>query len=104
MNLFEGASPAPGEEISDKLFENREIRVFKTVSNCAQTGWYDQDEDELVFLLEGEAELLYEDRAELLQKGEQVFIPAHIKHKVAKTSENCVWLLIFFKQTGGREI
>ncbi len=45
--------------------------------------WYDQDTDEWVILLQGEAILSYADGSETnLTPGDYLFIPAHQKHRV----------------------
>ena len=62
------------------------IRVERIVSNGQVTPegeWYDQDLDEWVVVLEGEARLHYMD-------GEEV----GLKHRVVYTSSPCIWLAI----------
>ncbi|EHO18830.1 hypothetical protein HMPREF9466_02108 [Fusobacterium necrophorum subsp. funduliforme 1_1_36S] len=60
--------------------------------------WYNQEKEEWVCLLQGEAKLEYENGSILsLQKGDILFIPAHQKHKVIYTSEQCIWLCVFEK-------
>lgn len=57
--------------------------------------WYDQDKDEWVVILEGEAVLAYEDgTTRALRKGDHVFLPRHLKHRVAYTSSPCIWLAV----------
>ena len=59
---------------------------------------YDQNVDELVFLVQGEANLMFVDSNKeiCLKKGDSVFIKAHCKHRVTFTSKEppCVWLAI----------
>ena len=60
--------------------------------------WYDQDHDEWVLLLKGEARLRFENKNQLklLQEGHFVHIPGHIRHRVEWTKENTptIWLAI----------
>lgn len=57
--------------------------------------WYDQDRDEWVAVLEGEAVIAYADGTELfLAEGSHVFLPKHTRHRVARTSSPCIWLAI----------
>ena len=60
--------------------------------------WYDQDEPEWVALLQGTAELEFEDgRRHPMEAGDWLAIPAHERHRVAYTSSAppCVWLAVF---------
>lgn len=57
--------------------------------------WYDQDLDEWVVVLEGEARLHYMDGEEVgLKKGDSLFLPKRRKHRVVYTSSPCIWLAI----------
>jgi len=58
--------------------------------------WYDQEQDEWVMVLEGEAKLAFEDGRELgLSRGQSVFLPRRLKHRVTYTSSPCIWLALF---------
>ena len=88
------------EELFHSLFEAKNVFVERIVS-CGQKtpdgSWYDQEKDEWVILLQGEATLAYEDKSEeQLVKGDYTFIPARKKHRVAQTSKEppCIWLAI----------
>lgn len=55
--------------------------------------WYDQERDEWVAVLEGEARLEYADGVKVhLRRGDQLFLPKHCRHRVSYTSAPCVWL------------
>lgn len=59
--------------------------------------WYDQELDEWVVLIQGEATLEFQDEEVMaLHKGDYLFIPAHKKHRVSFTSSTppCIWLAI----------
>ena len=87
------------KELTDLLLEKDTIRIERIVSYGQTTSWYDQTENEIVFLLQGRAELEYANGAtEKLQQGDWVNIPAHTQHRVSYTSENpkCIWLAIFY--------
>ena len=74
------------------------IRVERIVSNGQVTPegeWYDQDLDEWVVVLEGEARLHYMDGEEVgLKKGDSLFLPKRRKHREDYTSYQCIWLAI----------
>lgn len=55
--------------------------------------WYDQAEDEWAILLSGRAVLEFEAGELELGAGDAVLIPAHLRHRVAR-SENAVWLAL----------
>ena len=57
--------------------------------------WYDQEWDEWVAVLEGEARLSYENGKEVfLGRGDHIFIRRRVRHRVAYTSSPCIWLAI----------
>ena len=62
--------------------------------------WYDQTEAEWVLLLQGAAELVFEDASEPLRlaPGESIFIAPHRRHRVSWTdpSQKTLWLAVFF--------
>ena len=65
----------------------------------AETGWFDQDENEWVIVLTGSASLLFEGENEIeLSAGDYLMIPAHQRHRVLKTDpeQPTIWLAIFF--------
>lgn len=103
MNLFDLSSlrPPPGEEAVETLLKRGPVRIERILSagQASPRGfWYDQEEDEWVCLLEGEAELSFENGERvLLRAGDQRFIPAGTRHRVEKTgvSPPCVWLCVF---------
>lgn len=90
-------------EIFEKLHESEKIKIEKIVTNGAISSpgeWYDQDQDEWVLLLQGTASLEFKNGIiKELESGEYIFIPAHKKHRVLKTSAhlNCIWLTIHEK-------
>lgn len=100
MNLF--ASPKeilPEEQIEELVCSNC-VRIEKIISqgHTSPDGfWYDQPEDEWVSVLQGDAVIQFEGHEVCLQRGESLLIPAHQKHRVAKTSvePNCIWLCVF---------
>ncbi|WP_298718678.1 cupin domain-containing protein [uncultured Oceanisphaera sp.] len=84
------------------LLNTPNVRIERIVSrghSSPETGWYDQDEDEWVMVLQGEGTLAFADgRVVTLNNGDFIHIPAHCRHKVSHTRPNdmTVWLAIFF--------
>ena len=99
MNIYEMPGfPISGEVIS-VLEQNERVRIERIISTGQQSGWYDQEETEFVILLEGSAQLTFEDnRTVMLEKGDTLLIPPHQKHRVAYTSVEppCLWLCVFY--------
>ncbi len=72
-------------------------RIISTGQTTPENEWYDQAKDEWIILLQGEAELIYEDGSCFqLQAGDYLLIPAHQKHRVTYTSQSppCIWLAV----------
>lgn len=94
------ALPAADEQ---ELFQtlvcgSGKVRVERIVSNGQTTPegeWYDQDWDEWVLVLEGEARLRYTDGREVeIRRGESLFLPRRRKHRVIYTTSPCIWLAV----------
>ena len=96
-NLYSYVRPSAGNETVDKLLQHDGVKVERIVSNRAATGWYDQEEDEWVVLLEGSATLQIESETVALARGDSLLLKAHVRHRVVSTSENALWLTVFIK-------
>lgn len=92
--------PSSGKELFEALASGTDVHVERIVSaggSNPDSDWYDQNQDEWVVLLQGNAILQYENGFEQPMKlGDFVFIPAHCKHRVSFTSTEppCIWLAI----------
>jgi cupin 2 domain-containing protein len=101
-NIYENIPKELKNELFETLISSKDIKIEKIVSQghtSVKSGWYDQDTNEFVILLEGEATLSFEAGEDIrLQKGDYINIPAHKKHKVSYTSTDpkCIWLAIFY--------
>lgn len=99
MNIFALPNLPSKEEITTILIENKNVRIEQIISTGQVTDWYDQEKTEFVVLLNGNAELEYENgKIVSLIKGDTLLINPHQKHRVVYTSSEppCVWLCIFF--------
>lgn len=101
-NLFENIPDIlPVEHFTD-LVKEKNIRIERIVSlghTSPESGWYSQDENEWVIVLEGAGTILFENgREQPLNKGDYLNIPAHTKHKVTRTDPNnvTIWLAVFY--------
>jgi cupin 2 domain-containing protein len=101
-NIFDQIPERFPEELFTELLSAGNVRIECIVS-FGQTSpdgfWYDLPENEWVVLLEGSAQLRFEDRLVDLSPGDCLNIPAECRHRVEKTSktERTIWLAVFYK-------
>lgn len=99
-HLLLTAFPDEGAELFRTLLQTPGFRLEQIVSNGAASAegfWYDQDQQEWVLLIQGEAALKLENGEVIgLKAGDSLLIPAHCKHRVEYTSQNAVWLALHF--------
>jgi len=86
-------------ELFQTIFSNKNIKIERIVSYGQTTPkdfWYDQKEDEFVLIVQGSAQILYENQ-ELyhLNVGDSLYIKAHQKHQVVYTQNPTIWLAVF---------
>ncbi len=78
-----------------------EVRIERIVSHghaSPEGFWYDQDQDEWVVVLKGQARLRFQDGQIELKPGDFVNIPARKKHRVEWTTphEPTIWLAVHY--------
>jgi cupin 2 domain-containing protein len=102
-NIFEAIPEVLIEELTERLVDSEHVRVERIVSrgqSSPATGWYDQEQDEWVIVLQGEAVLSFEGQASArLGKGDFINIPAHLRHRVAWTDpqSDTIWLAVHYR-------
>lgn len=96
-NVFKNIKFSSEEEIEEKIYEDDSLKIIRTMSLDQVTGFYDQEELEIVFLLKGKAQIEYEDGRRIdLGEGDSLVIRPHEIHRVS-WQEKAVWLCIFKK-------
>ena len=96
-NVFKNIKFSEEIEIEEKIYEDESLKIIRTMSLDQVTGYYDQDELEIVFLLKGKAQIEYDDGKTLdLIEGDSLLIRPHEIHRVS-WQEEAVWLCIFKK-------
>ena len=80
------------------LFEGRSVRIERIVSRGQSSPagfWYDQAQEEWVMVLRGDAALEFAS-GEIVEMaaGDYLAIPRHVKHRVARTSDETIWLAL----------
>lgn len=99
-NLFFDPGPAPdGLERFEPLLRGPAGFLVERIVSHGQTtpegDWYDQERDEWVLVLEGEASLRFEDGSGVtLLRGDWYFLPRAKRHRVEHTSSPCLWLAV----------
>ena len=94
MNLFDIQSPETGESFTT-LLSKKYVKIVRIVSsNQIEPVTYNQDEDEWVAVLEGEAVLEMDGEQISLRRGDTLLIPAHTPHTVLETQKGTVWLAV----------
>lgn len=95
-------------ELCQTLVEKPTVRIERIVSRGHSSEgnfWYDQDWDEWVLLLQGQACLEFEDTRQIeMRTGDYLLIPAHCKHRVKWTQPDAdsIWLAIHMSGIGQR--
>ncbi len=100
-NIFKNIPEQLPDELFECLFKRDNVQIERIISQGHRTPagqWYDQDCDEWVMLLQGQAIIVYEkDRQSFhLNTGDYLLIPAHTKHRVEWTPADVhtIWLAI----------
>lgn len=107
-NLF---ADLPRNVLPDEVFQHllsrpgmRIERIISTGQSSADDDWYDQDTDEWVVLLSGEAGLRIESETSdrHLRPGDWLYLPAHRRHRVTWTQAQpaTVWLAVHLSPAG----
>ncbi|MCK5876919.1 MAG: cupin domain-containing protein [Candidatus Marithrix sp.] len=101
MNIFNNIPKQLPDELINILVASKDIRIERIVSQgqCSDPDfWYDQAENEWVIVLKGNAKLQFATNNKIihLKEGDYISITAHTKHRVEWTSQEVVWLAVFF--------
>jgi len=105
-NIFDAIPDNLEAEVVERLLEDEAVTIERIISKGHQSpasGWYDQDKNEWVMVLRGEAVLRFADESPTkssikLKAGDFINIPAHKKHKVEWTTPDTetIWLAIHY--------
>ena len=99
-NLLEVLPAVTGHEQIRCLLQSGDVRIEHIISHgqpSPEGFCYDQPNPEWVLLMKGSATLLLapEEKVEL-RAGDSLLIPAHLQHRVERTSEDAIWLAVHF--------
>ena len=97
-NLFTNVPAGATGATSVTLFENSAAKVERIVSHSHSSAagfWYDQSDDEWVIVLRGSATLEFASgEIVAMNVGDYLTISRHVKHRVASTSSETIWLAV----------
>jgi len=99
-NVFDSIPDVLEDEVTDCLLQEKQLKIERIVSKghtSPRSGWYDQQLDEWVIVMKGEAIIAFEDGSEVVLKtGGHLSIPAHTKHRVKWTDpmQETVWVAV----------
>jgi len=102
-NIFASVPEGLDHESFDELLADKNIRIERIVSlghASPETGWYDQEQNEWVIVLEGSGTIIFEDGREIkLGKGDYLNIPAQSRHRVVRTEPGAatIWLAVHYR-------
>ena len=103
-NIFAQYPEKLSEELIEEITCGASFKLERIVSKghaTPQGEWYDQEADEWVILLKGNADITLEGQKELisLKPGDYIKFPAHAKHRVERTDPNTetVWLALYYE-------
>jgi len=101
-NIFAALPDSLEAEVFEKLVDSDNVTIERIVSkghSSPETGWYDQESNEWVMVLQGEAILAFENSPDVhLTSGDYLNIPAHSRHRVLWTAGDLetIWLAIHY--------
>ena len=100
-NIFAKLPKRADREDVLTLFESSFAKIERIVSHSHRSPpgfWYDQNWDEWVIVMRGSATLEFQGNESVeLKQGDYVTIAKHVKHRVAHTSRETVWLAVHVK-------
>ena len=102
VNIYKQIPDNLGEEVFELIVQSKDVKIERIISKghkSPDTGWYDQEQNEWVLVLKGNASICFENETVIdLNQGDYINIPAHRKHRVISTSAitETIWLAIHY--------
>jgi cupin 2 domain-containing protein len=99
-NIYKNIPDDLEEEIFELLAQSDNVKIERIISNghsSPATGWYDQERNEWIIVLKGNASISFENGEVVdLNEGDYLNILSHQKHKVISTgtTTETIWLAI----------
>lgn len=103
-NLFADIPATLPGELVETLCRSDHARIERIVSRGEASpvdSWYDQDENEFVLLVSGQARIGFADGTPVLEltPGDWLDIRAHVRHRVEWTDpkQDTIWLAVHYR-------
>ena len=102
VNIYNQIPDNLSEEVFEVLVQSKDVKIERIISKghkSPDTGWYDQEQNEWVLVLKGNASICFENETVIkLNVGDYINISAHSKHRVISTSAitETIWLAIHY--------
>ena len=97
-SLFDKLPAPTSGEACETLWHTDAVKIERIVSHDAASPegfWYDQQQDEWVLVVKGEAVLLiHPDERISMKAGDHLLLPAHCRHRVEWTSGETIWVAV----------
>jgi len=96
-NLYTNRTRIDTGEAFETLLRGEQVHIERILSSAEPDPvLYDQEKDEWVCLLQGEAELMVDGTRIDLRAGDHLLSPARTPHRVLRTSvePHCLWLAV----------
>ena len=103
-NILDAIPADSADEIFESLIDNGSVRIERIISRghaSPESGWYDQQQNEWIMVIRGEANLVFDDGNSVnMREGDYLNIPAHCKHRVEWTAPDIetIWLVVHYQQ------
>ena len=102
-NLFVDIPDDLKDELIETILQTANFRIERIVSrgHCsAEDFWYDQNDNELVILLKGNAVLRFEKQSQPIKMnpGDYLHVEKHVRHRVEWTNreQETIWLAVHY--------
>lgn len=101
-NIFESIPDNLEEEIFEQLLQSEHVKIERIISKghrSPESGWHNEEKNEWVIVLKGEAVISFENEIDVnLKAGSHINIPAHKRHKVSWTDPKTetIWLAVHY--------
>ncbi len=101
-NIFDAIPKNLEAEVFERLVDADNVTIERIISKghtSPKSGWYDQDKNEWLIVLQGAAILAFEEEPSIkLKAGDFINIAAHKKHKVEWTESDIetIWLAVHY--------
>ncbi len=102
-NILSQIPEIGSDEVFETILQTNNLKIERIISagHASPPGfWYDQERNEWVMVVQGQARLKFEINDDIMEMkpGDYIHIPAHCKHRVEWTDPNqvTIWLAIHY--------